>query len=135
VKTVVVDSSVLMGIFQYRIDVELKLLGLIGPCEIVVPSEIESELVKLSTEGKGKEKKLAKAALTYIAKRGFRVIQTQSENQLGNQSGKADQAVMTLARELSAYALTSDIELAKKMKANKIQTISITSQKRLIFFR
>ena len=65
-KIVVFDSSAILMLFEYNINLKKELVKLLGSYEIVVPSKIVEELKFLSEKGKGKKKQLAKPALLLI---------------------------------------------------------------------
>ena len=67
-KIVVLDSSAIMMLFEFSIDLEDELIRLLGRCKIIVPKPIIDELTYLSENGKGKKKTNAKASLKLIEK-------------------------------------------------------------------
>ena len=65
-KTVILDSSSIMMLFEHSIDLEDELTRLLGKVKILVPKPIVDELIYLSENGKGRKKRLARPALEII---------------------------------------------------------------------
>ena len=65
-KTVILDSSAILMLFEFAIDLEKELTRLLGNYYIVVPTPIIRELEFLSKNGTGKKKAKAKASLKLI---------------------------------------------------------------------
>ena len=69
-KIVILDSSAIMMLFEFPVNLEDQLTELIGKHLVIVPKPIVKELMFLSQKGKGKQKTKAKAALKIIEKYG-----------------------------------------------------------------
>jgi rRNA-processing protein FCF1 len=121
-KIVVFDSSAILMIFEYSINLEQELLRLLGSYEVVVPSKIIEELKFLCEKGKGKQKQFAKPALSLIE--NYKIVIDKSE--------KADDAVLNTAKKLNGVILSNDKGLKKRAKKEKIKTIFMRNKKYLM---
>ena len=121
-KIVVFDSSAILMLFEYSIDLEKELSRILGRYEIVVPSRIIEELKVLCKKGKGKKKKLAKPALKLVE--NYKIIYDNSE--------KADDAVLKTAKKLNGVVFSNDKELKARAKKEKIKTIFMRNKKYLM---
>jgi uncharacterized protein len=121
-KIVVFDSSAILILFEYSINLEQELIRLLGSYEIVVPSKIVEELKILCEKGKGKKKKLAKPALKLVE--NYKIVIDKSE--------KADDAVLNIAKKLNGVVFSNDKELKKRAKKEKIKTIFMRNKKYLM---
>jgi rRNA-processing protein FCF1 len=124
VPLVIVDTSALMLIFQFHLDLERELKNLLGSYEVGVLVPVIKELEKLSKLGGGKSKFYAKAALDYLKKKRFKTIEVQ---------GEADEAIFEFALKSDAITLTLDRELCKRLKKEKKKIISLGKGKALKF--
>ena len=61
-KTVILDSSAVMMLFEFSIDLEDELTRLLGGYHVILPRPIVDELRFLSEHRKGKKRQNAKAA-------------------------------------------------------------------------
>jgi len=61
-KTVILDSSAVLMLFEQSIDLENELLRLIGNHTIVIPTPVTYELKGIAHRGDGKKSQHAKAA-------------------------------------------------------------------------
>ena len=120
-KTVILDSSAVMTLFEFSIDLEDELTRLLGKFHIVVPRPIFEELKLLSEKGKGKKKLIAKPSLELIKK--YEIV---------NAEGNGDDAVLNLAKKLSGIVITNDRELRKRVKESSLQTIYLRGKSRLV---
>ena len=121
-KIVVFDSSAILMLFEYNINLKKELVKLLGSYEIVVPSKIVEELKFLSEKGKGKKKQLAKPALLLI----------ENYNIFFDKSRNADDAVLNVAKKLNGVIFSNDKELKKRAKKEKIKTIFMRNKKYLM---
>ncbi len=121
-KIVVFDSSAILMLFEYSIDLEQELARLLGLYEIVVPFKIVEELRIMYEKGKGKQKQIAKPALKLIE--NYKIINDDSE--------KADDAVLNIAKKLNGIVFSNDKELKKRAKKEKIKTIFMRNKKYLM---
>ena len=120
-KTVILDSSAVMMLFEFSIDLEDELTRLLGKFRIIVPSPIVEELKLLSEKGKGKKKLIAKPSLELIKK--YEIV---------NAEGNGDDAVLMLAKKLNGIVITNDRELRKRVKESSLQTIYLRGKSRLV---
>lgn len=119
-KTVILDSSAVMMLFEFSIDLEDELTRLLGKFRIIVPSPIVEELKLLSEKGKGKKKLIAKPSLELIKK--YEIV---------DEGGNGDDAVLMLAKKLNGIVITNDRELRKRVKESSLQTIYLRGKSRL----
>jgi len=120
-KTVILDSSAVMMLFEFSIDLEDELTRLLGKFRIIVPSPIVEELKLLSEKGKGKKKLIAKPSLELIKK--YEIV---------DEGGNGDDAVLMLAKKLNGIVITNDRELRKRVKESSLQTIYLRGKSRLV---
>ena len=120
-KTVILDSSAVMMLFEFSIDLEDELTRLLGKFHIVVPRPIFEELKLLSEKGKGKKKLIAKPSLELIKK--YEIV---------NAEGNGDDAVLNLAKKFNGIVITNDRELRKRVKESSLQTIYLRGKSRLV---
>jgi rRNA-processing protein FCF1 len=119
-KTVIIDSSAVLMLFEFSIDLEDELTRLIGKHRIILPSPIVEELRFLSEKGKGKQRQNAKASLELIKR-----YETFEEK------GTGDDSVLFLAHKLEGIVLTNDRELRKRAKNASLKTIYLRGKNRL----
>ncbi len=122
IKTVVIDTSAIMMLFEFSIDLENELTRLLGKYKIVVPSAVIDELRFLKDKSKGKKKKIAKPALK-LAK-GFEILDTSIRN--------ADDAVLSVAKKQKGVVFSNDKELRSRAKKQKLKTICLRSKNYLM---
>ena len=121
-KTVILDSSAIMMLFEFSIDLEKELTRLLGNYQIIIPTPILKELTFLSKHGKGEKKIKAKASLKLIEKyETFDVI---------NKSG--DDSILELAKRTNSIVVTNDKELKKRLKKSSISVIFLRAKKKLM---
>ena len=120
-KTVILDSSAVMILFEFCIYLEDELTRLLGKFRIIVPSPIVEELKLLSEKGKGKKKLIAKPSLELIKK--YEIV---------DEGGNGDDAVLMLAKKLNGIVITNDRELRKRVKESYMQTIYLRGKGRLV---
>ena len=120
-KTVILDSSAVMMLFEFSIGLEDELTRLLGKFHIIVPSPIVEELKLLSEKGKGKKKLIAKPSLELIKK--YEIV---------NAEGNGDDAVLMLAKKFNGIVITNDRELRKRVKESSLQTIYLRGKSRLV---
>jgi len=121
-KIVILDSSGILMIFEYSIQIKDQLLGLIGKHKIVIPITIKKELEKLSIKGKGKTKINARAALEYIKQ--YDILDFQERM-------KADDSLLVTAKKVNGLILTNDSELRRRAKKEGIKTVFLRGRQRL----
>jgi rRNA-processing protein FCF1 len=120
-KTVILDSSSIMMLFEYSIDLEEELTELLGKISIIVPKPIKDELIFLSENGKGRKKRLAKPALDLT--KNYKIMDSE---------GKGDDSVLYLAKKLKAVVVTNDKELRKRIKEESLHVVYLRGKKRLV---
>jgi len=120
-KTVVLDSSAVMMLFEFSIDLEDELTRLLGRFRVVVPSPIVKELRYLSEQGKGKKRLIAKPALELIKK--YEIV---------DERGTGDDSVLSLAQRLNAIVITNDRVLKNRVKKTGLRIIYLRGKNRLV---
>ena len=121
-KTVILDSSAIMMLFEFSIDLEKEIAMLLGSYHIIVPTSIVKELEFLSKNGIGKKKMKAKASLKFIE--NFETIDT------GDKDG--DESIIESAKKTSGVVVTNDIELKNRLKRISIPVIFLRAKKKLV---
>jgi rRNA-processing protein FCF1 len=115
--TVIVDTSALLAMFEFRVDIEAELQRLLGKVDMLVPSSVIDELERLS-----KTKRDASAALALIEKRGFEVTKVR---------GKGDKAIFDLASERRCPVLTNDRALRERLRGRSLPVIFLRGLSKL----
>jgi len=119
-KIVILDSSAVMMLFEFSINLEDELTRLLGRFQILIPSPILKELKFLSEHGKGKKKLIAKPALELIKK--YEII---------GENGDADDSVLLLAQKFNGIVVTNDRDLRKRVKEASLHNIYLRGKSRL----
>jgi rRNA-processing protein FCF1 len=119
---VILDSSAIMMLFEFSIDLEDELARLLGTYYIVVPSPIRNELVVLSAQGDGKKHQMAKASLKLIER--YEIVNVDDEI--------ADDAVVSLAKEMDGIVVTNDKGLRERLKKRSLSVIFLRAKQRLV---
>ena len=120
-KVVILDTSIALAVFENLIDLEEKLVELLGNCKIVVPSTVKREIENLARYGEGKARINAKSALRYIKR--FEVVESMER--------EVDKAIIELASKLKAAVATNDRELKKKLRKLDLPVIYTRERKKL----
>ena len=120
-KIVILDSSAIMMLFEFSVDLEDELTRLVGRCHIVVPRPILEELILLSENRDDMKKIKAKASLKLVEK--YEIVDVDAKN--------GDDAVLSLAKMLSGIVATNDCELRKRLKEASLQTVYLRGKKQL----
>ena len=120
-KIVILDSSAIMMLFEFSIDLEDELTRLLGRFRVVVPSPIVKELRYLSEQGKGKKRLIAKPALELIKK--YEIV---------DERGTGDDSVLSLAQRLNAIVITNDRVLKNRVKKTGLRIIYLRGKNRLV---
>jgi rRNA-processing protein FCF1 len=102
--------------FQFRINLDVELLRLVGECDILVPSSVLGELRKMEETTKD-----AKAALTLAQK--YEVVEVEDSG---------DVSLLTLARKRKGIVVTNDKELIEELKRSRIPVIYLRSRTHLV---
>ncbi|HDM67158.1 MAG TPA: nucleotide-binding protein [Thermoplasmatales archaeon] len=121
---VILDSSVLMMVFEFSIDLEGELTRLLGRYEILIPRNVVEEIKTLAGKGRGRKKRLAKAALKFLER--YQIIELEDPNLRG------DDAVIAAAEKYNAIVATNDKELRRRLREKGIHQIFLRSKKRLM---
>ncbi|MBC7109476.1 MAG: DNA-binding protein [Archaeoglobi archaeon] len=112
-KKVILDTSVLMDINEFKVDV-ISLLRDMGFAELLVPESVVRELEKM------KDDVNARVALMLLDR--LKVVPSE---------GYADEVIPELAKRERASVCTVDRELMEKLKKEKINVIYLRQRKRL----
>jgi len=120
-KTVILDSSAILMLFEFSIDLEKELTRLLGIYKIIIPSPIVRELEFLSDHGMGERKVKAKASLKLIKK--YKTIKVKEK--------RGDDSVIETAIKTKGIVVTNDKILKKRLKEKGISTIFLRAKKKL----
>ena len=112
-KIAVLDSSAILMLFEFSIQLDDELLRLLGRCRIVVPKPVVRELQVLLEKGTGKKRRLAKPALKLIA--SYESVDVDAKN--------GDDSVLLLAEKLHGAIVTNDRELRLRAKKQFIPVV------------
>ncbi len=118
IKIVVIDTSAIMMLFEFSIDLENELTRLLGAYKIIVPRSVINELKFLADRSKGRKKRIAKPALKLAE--NFEVVDDKSNN--------ADDAVLAIAKKQNGVIFSNDKELRSRAKKEKLKTICLRSK-------
>jgi len=121
-KTVILDSSAIMMLFEFSIDLEDELTRLLGVYHIIVPSPIVKELEFLSKNGTGNKKMKAKASLKLIE--NYDIVDAVDKS--------GDDSVIELARKTKGIVVTNDKGLRNRLKEISISVIFLRAKKKLV---
>jgi len=121
-KIVILDSSAVMMLFEFSIDLEKELTSLLGLYNILVPTSIVKELELLSKKGIGKKKIKAKASLKFIEK--FETIDVFDKY--------VDDSIIESAKKTSGIVVTNDMKLKNRLKKISIPVIFLRAKKKLV---
>lgn len=113
VSAVVLDANGLMMPFQFGVNLDAELKRLFGDLPVVVPSSVLGELARSGD-------RRAKAALALAGKYGS--VGTDLSG---------DDAVMDVARRMSAAVLTNDRGLIRRLRAEGIPVVRLRSERYL----
>ena len=116
-RIVILDTSVLISIFEKKIDIRDEISAEIGKAELLVPRSVLRELGKLYSLSKGSKRRLAKAAIDYIDSIGFKIIESEDEENV-------DKDLRMLAKKFDAAVATLDKELINKLRKEGIEIIT-----------
>ena len=123
-RCVVLDTNMLLSVFEHPFDLEDELCRVVGKCSVVVPRVVMDELVTLSDHGKGSAKRWAKAALKYVKQKGFRVEE--------GFEGETDDVVFVLAKKLGCLVATNDKELIRRLREEHVPVLFLRENKKLV---
>jgi len=120
-RIVILDSSSILMLFEFSIDLEDELTRLLGKFRVLIPRPIFDELIYLSKHGKGKKKYNSKPALDLIKK-----------YDISEAEGKGDDSVLYLAKVHNGVVVTNDKDLRKRAKDIHLQTIYLREKSKLV---
>ena len=120
-RTVVLDSSSILMLFEFSINLEDELTRLLGKFCVLIPRPIFDELIFLSKHGKGKKKYNSKPALKLIEK--YEILEAE---------GNGDDSVLFLAKRHNGIVVTNDRDLRKRAKDIHLQTIYLREKSKLV---
>ena len=118
---IILDSSSILMLFEFSINLENELSRLCGNYKILIPKPIVDELKFLSIHGKGKKKYNAKPALDLI-----------KEFEISEAEGSGDDSVLFLAKKHNGIVVTNDKELRKRAKEIHLKTIYMRGKSKLV---
>ncbi len=118
-RKVIIDTNGMMIPGQFGLDIFSE-LGRLGFDTYIVIRPSVRELEKINAEGKGRDKKAARIALSLLD----RCI-------IIEQNGFADNVIAELAVTENAAVLTNDIELKKRLCSKGITTVCLRGKTRL----
>ncbi|HDI23920.1 MAG TPA: ribonuclease VapC [Thermoplasmatales archaeon] len=116
-RIVILDTSVLISIFEKKIDIRDEISAEIGKAKLLVPRSVLRELKKLYSLSKGSKRRLAKAAIDYIYSAGFKIVESEDEEDV-------DEDLIILAKNFDAAVATLDKELINKLRKEGIEIIT-----------
>lgn len=117
-KIAVLDSNALFFPFQFHIDLEAELIGILGDCRVMVPEVVIRELRGLASSGR----KNASAALKYAER--FELLTDDS-------GLKGDEGVLAAVQKVKGILVSSDRELIKKARTQGVRVIFLRERQKL----
>jgi rRNA-processing protein FCF1 len=120
-KTVILDSSAVMMLFEFSIDLEKELKRLLGAYNILIPTQIVKELQLLSENETGKKGMKAKASLKLIE--NYEIVNVDAKN--------GDDSILELAKKSNGVVVTNDRDLRIRLKELSIPVIFLRAKKKL----
>lgn len=123
VTPVFLDTNAVFTIFEFSLDVESELSGLLGSFTIYIPLAVVHEIEIILENGKGKQKFLAKPSLQFIKR--YSIWDHPKYD-------TADDALLYEAEKNGAVVVTNDGELRNRLKEQKIPRIFLRGKQRLV---
>lgn len=123
VTPVFLDTNAVFTIFEFSLDVESELSGLLGSFTIYIPLAVVHEIEIILENGKGKQKFLAKPSLQFIKR--YSIWDHPKYD-------TADDALLYEAEKNGAVVVTNDGELRNRLKERKIPRIFLRGKQRLV---
>jgi len=114
-RIVILDTSVLMSIFEKRFDLIEDIELEVGRAKIVVPESVLKELEKLASS-RGSRSRKAKAVLDLIESKGFETVRSMDWD--------VDNDVILLAKNLKGIVATLDKDLIKRLKEESVEVMT-----------
>jgi len=121
-KIVVLDSSAILMLFEFSINLEHELTGLIGKFRIVMPNSILKELQVLVQKGDGRTARSAKASLKLVQK-----YDVEDSKDLDG-----DNSVLFVAEKHNGIVVTNDKELKERAKKRKLHVVYLRGKGKLV---
>lgn len=122
-RIIILDTNAILMLFEFNIDLEAELTKIVGSYKIIIPKQVNDELIRFSNIGDGKKKIFSKAALKLIKR--YQIVETKEKN--------ADAAIIALAKNNDAIVVTNDKNLIKDLKTNSVKVLLLRSKKKLEF--
>ena len=116
-RKVILDTSILIFVFERGIDIDDEILREVGKVEILIPRSVINELERLSSLSKGSRRILAKAAREFVRNREYQIIESKDEKDV-------DRDIMILAKYLNAVVATLDKKLIEELKKTSIGVLT-----------
>jgi rRNA-processing protein FCF1 len=120
-KRVILDSSAILMLFEFSINLEDELTNLLGKFKIILPSPIVEELKFLSNFGNGKKGQNAKAALELLKR--YEIV---------DEEGNGDDSIINLAKKINGIVVTNDRDLKRRIKELSLKVIYLRGKKKLV---
>jgi len=114
-RIVILDTSVLMSIFEKRFDLIEDIELEVGRAKVVVPESVLKELEKLASS-RGSRSRKAKAVLDLIESKGFETVRSMDWD--------VDNDVILLAKNLKGIVATLDKDLIKRLKEESVEVMT-----------
>ncbi len=121
-KIVFLDTSAILMLFEFSINLEDELNRLVGKHQIFIPRSIKDELLQLSSKGNGGKRNKAKASLKLIEK--YEIFDD-------NTTLDGDNALVKICKNLDCIVLTNDKELRRRLKKIGCKIIFLRGKNRL----
>lgn len=122
-KKIIIDTNFLLIPFQFRIDIFSEIDRIVDfKYELFIVDKTIDELKKIIKEQKGKNKEAAKIALALIKNKRIRKLKTDEELDVDS----------LLLKQKEAIIATQDVILKRRLKKNKIKTITLRQKKYLM---
>ena len=122
-KKIILDTSAILMIFEFTVDLEKELTRLVGKYHIFVPKQVVEELRILSEKGDGVKQRYANASLKLVEK--YEKIDVEAIN--------ADDAVLKLAKKVDGIIVSNDRELRNRAKELSIHTVFLREKSKLSY--
>ncbi len=121
-RIVILDTSAILMLFEFSIDLKKELDRLLGAYQILILQAVVDELHVLSENARGKKKRNAKASLDLITK------YEKSDVGIGS---TVDDVIISAAERFSAIVVTNDTALRMRLKKKKICVIFLRGKSHL----
>jgi len=121
-QVVLLDTSAIMMMFEFHINIDDELTRLLGSYQLFVPQRVLKELEVLCLKGRGKQKRLAKASLQLV--KIYEIYPGFSELD-------GDDAVIAAAQECSGIVVTNDKELRRRLREKSLRSIFLRGKDHL----